>query len=367
MPSQNEEVLCTYHYDPLDSLIGFNSAKPDALQRFYCKTRLATEIQGLARCSIVQQGDQLLAQQKRLGDAQETALLATDQQRSVMQTVGGHSLPIVYSPYGHLRAESGLTSLLGFNGERPDAVTGHYLLGNGFRAFNPVLMRFNSSDSLSPFGKGGLNSYAYCLGDPVNGSDPTGHMRWFSLSTMDFTNFKRDPTFASMSKFTVGHRFSHAKHLNNLENPLSNSNVQLAKWRSPKRFSNRASVDYHSVRDSDPLNLEFMKKNHRIDFDLPNPDSSYDLNAVVLNPKLQSFISHREKHYRVLDELEKVADFDKGKSILPTFSRAHANLEVGISRYQELLLKGNNARAREVLKSAMDRFDRQQKKIRESQ
>ncbi len=54
-------------------------------------------------------------------------------------------------------------------------MTGYYLLGNGYRAFNPVLMRFNSPDSLSPFGKGGLNAYAYCAGDPVNRVDPTGH------------------------------------------------------------------------------------------------------------------------------------------------------------------------------------------------
>lgn len=37
-------------------------------------------------------------------------------------------------------------------------------------------MRFNSPDSLSPFGRGGLNPYAYCLGDPVNFSDPTGRL-----------------------------------------------------------------------------------------------------------------------------------------------------------------------------------------------
>lgn len=176
MSSQNKEVLCTYHYDPLDCLIGLNSAKQDTLQRFYCRTRLATEIQGLARCSIVQQGDLLLAQQKRLGDALETDLWATDQQRSVIHTVGERPLPIVYSPYGHRRAESGLTSLLGFNGERPDAVTGHYLLGNGYRAFNPNLLRFNSPDSLSPFGEGGINAYCYCSGDPVNRSDPEGRM-----------------------------------------------------------------------------------------------------------------------------------------------------------------------------------------------
>ncbi|WP_230080979.1 RHS repeat-associated core domain-containing protein, partial [Pseudomonas syringae] len=73
-------------------------------------------------------------------------------------------------------AESGLASLLGFNGERRDPVTGHYLLGNGYRAYNPVLMRFNSPDSLSPFGEGGLNAYGYVGGDPVGFGDPTGHI-----------------------------------------------------------------------------------------------------------------------------------------------------------------------------------------------
>ncbi|KPX18521.1 RHS repeat-associated core domain-containing protein, partial [Pseudomonas syringae] len=62
----------------------------------------------------------------------------------------------------------------GFTGQRVDPVTGHYLLGNGYRAFNPVLMRFNSPDSLSPFGEGGVNAYGYCGGGPVNWVDLTG-------------------------------------------------------------------------------------------------------------------------------------------------------------------------------------------------
>ncbi len=106
----------------------------------------------------------------------ETTLLATDQQRSVLQLVDkAGTEPIAYSPYGHHPAESGLTSLLGFNGERRDPVTGHYLLGNGYRAYNSVLMRFNSPDSLSPFGEGGLNAYGYVGGDPVGFGDETGH------------------------------------------------------------------------------------------------------------------------------------------------------------------------------------------------
>jgi RHS repeat-associated protein len=85
---------------------------------------------------------------------------------------------VAYTAYGHHPAESGLSRLIGFNGECPDPTTGHYPLGQGTRTFNPVLMRFNSPDELSPFGKGGINAYAYCEGDPINFSDPTGNVRF---------------------------------------------------------------------------------------------------------------------------------------------------------------------------------------------
>ncbi|WP_233268227.1 RHS repeat-associated core domain-containing protein [Pantoea sp. BAV 3049] len=80
-----------------------------------------------------------------------------------------------WSPGGNGNATDGLP---GFNGERPDPVSGSYHLGNGYRAYNPVLGRFNCPDSLSPFGAGGINPYAYCAGDPVNHTDPTGHISW---------------------------------------------------------------------------------------------------------------------------------------------------------------------------------------------
>lgn len=65
-----------------------------------------------------------------------------------------------------------------FNGERVDPVCRTIHSGNGYRDYNPVLMRFHRPDSLSPFSAGGINPYGYCLGDPVNFSDPSGHMSW---------------------------------------------------------------------------------------------------------------------------------------------------------------------------------------------
>lgn len=94
----------------------------------------------------------------------QTSQPAAGQQNALAYTADGYRCPLGDLPHQ-----------LGFNGELPDPLTGHYLLGNGYRAFNPVLMRFNSPDNLSPFGKGGVNAYAYCAGNPINWADPTGH------------------------------------------------------------------------------------------------------------------------------------------------------------------------------------------------
>lgn len=82
-----------------------------------------------------------------------------------------------YCPYGHYQNQASPASVLGFNGERHDPLTGTYALGVGYRSYSPVLMRFQAPDNLSPFGKGGLNIYAYCAGDPVNYLDESGHFR----------------------------------------------------------------------------------------------------------------------------------------------------------------------------------------------
>ena len=173
MSTSNKKFAAVYQYDPLDRLIAANTT-----QRFYNNTRIATEIEGTVKRSFFEHDAQPLAQQQ----AGTTTLLATDAQASVLHSVStAQSAPHTYTPYGHRPVENGLLSVLGFNGERPDPLTGYYLLGQGYRAFNSALMRFNSPDSFSPFGEGGINAYAYCAGDPINSSDPDGHVSFISL------------------------------------------------------------------------------------------------------------------------------------------------------------------------------------------
>lgn len=109
-----------------------------------------------------------------------TSLLGIDQHATVLlgfAAANTHSR--AYCAYGSHPLAGGEEVKPGFNGNVPDAVTGWYLLGNGYRPYNPTLMRFVSPDDMSPFGLGGLNGYGYCGGDPVNMEDPSGHFGFF--------------------------------------------------------------------------------------------------------------------------------------------------------------------------------------------
>lgn len=212
--------LVKYQYDALNRLVASAPSAQDATQRFYLNDRLVTEVQGTGQRSIMQFEDQLLAQHQHQSGAIVTGLLAADPQRSVLNVLeANRSHALAYTAYGHRPQGNGLLSLLGFNGERADSVTGCYLLGS-FRAFNPVLMRFNRPDSFrySPFGKGGVNAYDYCGGDPVNRSDPSGHVSFAAtvraiiaanrlklpksipkLRTKPLTSIKKLPTLLEVS------------------------------------------------------------------------------------------------------------------------------------------------------------------------
>jgi len=150
------------------------SVLPPAL-RFYQASSLATELQGERCVTLLRHGESALAQ---LDNTTATCPLGVDQQGSIVRLQGAaSSASIAYAAYGHHPQEAD-ASLLSFTGQKREPVTGYYLLGNGHRAYSPSLMKFLSPDSLSPFGSGGLNAYAYCLNDPINLTDPTGKTPW---------------------------------------------------------------------------------------------------------------------------------------------------------------------------------------------
>jgi RHS repeat-associated protein len=173
-------VVRGYHYDAQDRLVELSQPAGPATQRYYREGRVINEVRGQDKRTCLRNADVVLGQ-SRQGQGAGTGLLGTDQQCNVLTEVtGARRQDFAYSPYGHRPAEGGLFSVLGFSGEQLDPLTGLYLLGNGYRAYSPALMRFLSPDSMSPFGAGGLNPYAYCGGDPINRVDPTGHF-WKAL------------------------------------------------------------------------------------------------------------------------------------------------------------------------------------------
>lgn len=166
----------TYHYDPLDSLSSHDdTAGSISEQRFYRDGELASQLQAAQKKTFLRGSDVLLAQYQSAA-ADRSLLLAVNDSNSVLseiETAATHAR--AYTAFGHSSGAATPLCPLGFNGEATEPDTGWQLLGNGYRAYNPLLARFHSPDNLSPFEEGGLNAYAYCEGDPVNFTDPTGH------------------------------------------------------------------------------------------------------------------------------------------------------------------------------------------------
>lgn len=124
-----------------------------------------------------------------------------------------------YTPHGYCHAWRAAPSL-GFNGQIKDPLTGHYHLGVGYRNYSPTLMRFLAPDTISPFGAGGINCYAYCDNDPINYKDPSGHMK--------------SSTTQPSSKQTPLHRSSNTKLTNKhdsfMNRPLKRQKNETPKW-----------------------------------------------------------------------------------------------------------------------------------------
>ncbi|XP_055308446.1 uncharacterized protein LOC129572506 [Sitodiplosis mosellana] len=171
-----------YGYDALSRLITQKIGDNDIRHLYYRGTELVNEIfvskhretrliKSGHSCFGIIDGDHLTLTG---ADKNDSLLMSTNSKKDA-----GNAQLHAWSPYGNGETDS---SLPGFNGERIDPSSGMYHLGNGYRAYNPVLMRFNCPDSLSPFGEGGINAYAYCAGDPINHTDPSGHLSWQAIT-----------------------------------------------------------------------------------------------------------------------------------------------------------------------------------------
>ena len=121
--------------------------------------------------------------EKVVGPGERLTLLAAAPGGSVLLEADTAVRPVAYAPHGH-RDDSSALAAPGFNGEHLDAGSGCYLLGAGHhRPYSPTLGLFLAPDSASPFSAGGLNTLAYCAGDPINRSDPSGHFwKWIGMA-----------------------------------------------------------------------------------------------------------------------------------------------------------------------------------------
>ncbi|MDP9521998.1 RHS repeat-associated core domain-containing protein [Pseudomonas putida] len=210
---------------------------------FYKNGQLSSEIGNGQSVTLFSASNTPLAERSA-----ETTLLAENSQSSIVNSSSRNSRKYLsYTAYGH-----GHTDLtLGYTGQRYVRLTNCYHLGNGYRAFSPQIMRFLSPDSLSPFRNRTLNAYAYCMGDPINRHDPSGHT-WKAIKasitqagTAVRTLFKKqEPDYRAAATaaietnaelkaqygFILGHPDAEQKHFKALARiPEHNQNIKSIK------------------------------------------------------------------------------------------------------------------------------------------
>lgn len=163
-----------------------------------------------------------------------SCLLQCDSRQSVLSR--GYGLPRVYGCFGW--SVIGVELQMGFNGWLQEPAGG-YLLGNGNRAYSPLLQRFFGPDSLSPFGMGGLNAYVYCGADPLNRIDPSGN---FSLPILKSSRRLSRKVKALDAPRNVAQRFKDSR-------PLSFAGgTSLGPSNSPELGAlQRAATDYRTI------------------------------------------------------------------------------------------------------------------------
>jgi len=168
--------LCRYAYDPSGNLSD-RVLDGELSRSFFSGGQLTHEQTANQVLERIGDGGALFALNRITnGVRQRTTLLGSDAQGSVRIEADSEVRSRHYTAHG-AEPEAEANSPYGYTGERREPLSGWYIPA-GYRPYDPLLMIFLSPDSESPFGRGGLNPYAYCGGAPVNRVDPDGHAWW---------------------------------------------------------------------------------------------------------------------------------------------------------------------------------------------
>lgn|GEM_PF-2072347 len=171
----------SYQYDAEARQVLASRGNEPPVMLAYAGDRLDTLVEGNKKIRYFGDGGEVVA---RSGGVDGPQLHMNDGSGSVrgLTAPGQPRIARHYTPFGDAKIppDDGKSRSLAdlqvpaFNGQRLDAAVNLYFLGNGQRAYDPDLMVFLQPDPLSPFDEGGINSYAYCAGNPINLTDPSG-------------------------------------------------------------------------------------------------------------------------------------------------------------------------------------------------
>lgn len=215
---------------------------------FYNGKLIASVKQGAQQLRILRASDTPLAQTGSPA-ASDVTLFASNDSRSISAArQRSHPHAISYSPYGYCPVQKSPVAL-GFNGERHET-SGLYLLGNGNRAYSPVLMRFMSPDRVGVFIPGNSNSYAYVAGDPINHYDPSGNIPLPIKPILKSGNSHKNST-SHARKVTFSNEVTIREHF---KSELLTAKVDF--FKSQKAFTNFETNEH--LHDPSPINHDTL-------------------------------------------------------------------------------------------------------------
>lgn len=178
------ERVCRYVYDARGKLTRIDGSEFQHW-RFWCGAHVAAALHNCTSGTFRVTWLQVEGPRAEIWDGPggRKALLASDAGGSVLLEADNVVQSVSYAAFGERAkrpSDSDLAEELAFNGELLDPVSRCYLLGAGHhRPYSTTLGIFLAPDCAAPFRAGGINSLAYCGGDPVNRIDPSGHVwKW---------------------------------------------------------------------------------------------------------------------------------------------------------------------------------------------